>query len=159
MWIPMRSAGVVPLPRIAPIDRRQIRNNDYLPCVRYVSRVADATELLTYQVTISQPDSVSQVWWQVGNAGTPPQVAAALSELALRCARELTDAPPAVRHWYLCEVRGPDDVQLDYFVGAVCAIDLPGQLEDVARRIIEITSAGSWDPDTGSRVWPGGGSC
>ncbi|GAB2712278.1 hypothetical protein [Nocardia thraciensis] len=115
--------------------------------------MADATELLTYEVTISQPDSVSRAWWQIGNAGTPHQVAAALSELAIRCAREFTDAAAlSAWHWYICEVRGSDGAQLDYFVGAVRAVHLPGQLDDVARRVLELTSAAA--PGPGDRMPP-----
>jgi len=107
-------------------------------------RMADATELLTYQVTISRPDSVSRAWWQIGNVGTPTQVAAALSELASRCAREPT-AQSAARHWYVCDVRASDGVPLDYFVGVVSATHLPERLRDIVARILELTSPNACD--------------
>jgi hypothetical protein len=105
--------------------------------------MADATELLTYQVTISQLDSVSRAWWQIGNVGTPAQVAAALSELAGRCAREPTAQSSAARRWYVCDVRTSDGVPLDYFVGVVRATHLPERLRDVVARILELTSPDS----------------
>jgi hypothetical protein len=105
------------------------------------SAVADATELLTYQVTISEPDSVGRAWWQVGNTGTPAQVAAALSELAARCGRELARSGSAALHWYVCDVRDGGGVQLEYFVGAVRATHLPGCLDEVAARTLELTPA------------------
>ena len=102
--------------------------------------VLDARGLLTYEVTISRPDSYRRLWWQVGNAGRPAQAAAALSELATRCAVDLPD--PTGYCWYMCDVRTADDVQLDYFVGAVHAAQLGDQLRTTAARILDITAPG-----------------
>lgn len=105
------------------------------------SRVADARELLTYQVAISRPDNYGETWWRVGNAGTPAQVAAALTELAVRCALEPT--PATGRCWFVCDVRFADDAQVDYFVGAISTTHLGDQLRGAAARIREVTDAAS----------------
>ncbi len=102
--------------------------------------VTDASELLTYQVTISQPDSYHDPWWQIGNAGSPRQTAAALSELATRCALELG---PTGHCWLVTDVRFADDVRIDYFVGSIPTAHLSDQLRETAARILEVTSAGS----------------
>lgn len=103
--------------------------------------MADARELLTYQVTISRPDNYGEPWWRVGNAGTPAQAAAALSELAVRCALEPTS--PIGRCWFVCDVRFADDVQVDYFVGSISTTHLGEQLHGAADRIREVTDAAS----------------
>ncbi|MBF6175088.1 hypothetical protein [Nocardia blacklockiae] len=102
--------------------------------------MADASQLLTYQVTISRPDNYGDSWWQVGNAGTPAQAAAALSELAARCALELP--APAGQCWFACDVRCADDAQVEYFIGAIRAAQLCDQLRATAARILDVTSAG-----------------
>ncbi|MBB5918249.1 hypothetical protein BJY24_007161 [Nocardia transvalensis] len=96
--------------------------------------MVDARELLTYEVTISRPDDYRDSWWRVGNAGTPEQTAAALSELATRCALEL--AEPTGRCWYVCDIRFADDVQVDYFVGSIRAEHLADQLRYTAARTL-----------------------
>jgi hypothetical protein len=97
--------------------------------------------LLTYQVTISRPDNYGETWWRVGNAGSPAQAAAALTELAARCALE--PLPPAGRCWFVCDVRFADDVQVDYFVGAIGTTHLGEQLRGAAARIREVADTSS----------------
>ncbi len=120
--------------------------------------MADASELLTYQVTISRPDDYGVSWWQVGNAGSPAQAAAALSELATRCALELP--APTGHCWFACDVLRADDTQVDYFVGSIRTAQLCELLRETAARILDVTSAASRGAgEVGHSVPPRRGRC
>ncbi|MGW4847039.1 hypothetical protein [Nocardia brasiliensis] len=101
--------------------------------------MADAADLLTYQVVISEPDSVSRIWWRIGNVGTAAQSAAALSELAVRCRNQRT-AVPTAWFWYMCEIHDGAGIEPEYFVGVVRAAGLPEQLNDIAHRIRQFST-------------------
>ncbi|TQM26337.1 hypothetical protein FB390_6526 [Nocardia bhagyanarayanae] len=95
--------------------------------------MSDQDTELIYLVEISRPGRSEELWWRVGNVGTPAQTSAALAELARRVCRDLLSPEPrrcdrARRCWYHCRVSWPDGVVLDEVEGRVQAFLLAVEL-------------------------------
>ncbi|WP_194818024.1 hypothetical protein [Nocardia sp. XZ_19_385] len=98
--------------------------------------VSEAAPQLIYRVEITRAGALSEsAWWQVGNTGSPAQVAAALDELAHRAQRDLP-APTAdddqERCWMRYRVWWPDGVVLDSFEGRRTPCLVPAELRGLA---------------------------
>jgi hypothetical protein len=109
----------------------------------------DADVGLLYLVGISRPGDFGPAWWQVGNTGTPAQVAGALIELATRAERDLpsvTADGAAGRCRFRYEVCWPDGVVLASFEGTRESVLIPGELRGLAMTIRSVSM-----PDTGHR--------
>ncbi|WP_067838755.1 hypothetical protein [Nocardia lijiangensis] len=95
--------------------------------------MSDQDTELIYLVEISRPGRTQELWWRVGNVGTPAQTSAALAELARRVCHDLLSPEPRRGDrtwccWYHCRVSWPDGVVLDEVEGSVQAFLLAVEL-------------------------------
>ncbi|MEU8899892.1 hypothetical protein [Nocardia sp. NPDC048505] len=95
----------------------------------------DQAPQLIYIVEINRGGKLFECWWQVGNSGSPAQVAAALDELAHRTQRDLPEPSaldPQHRYWLRYHVCWPDGVVLDSFEGRRTPYLIPAELRGLA---------------------------
>ncbi|WP_406238656.1 hypothetical protein [Nocardia sp. NBC_01009] len=86
---------------------------------------------LIYRVEIGEPGT-GGVWWKVSNVGSPRQVVAALTELAVRVERDIRAALDSGRRRYGYELAWSDGVVLESFRGEVESVLIPGELRGLA---------------------------
>ncbi|WP_051407255.1 hypothetical protein [Nocardia sp. CNY236] len=91
----------------------------------------DGTALL-YSIEISEPGYFGKSWWRIASAGEPRQVAAALTELAVRTERDIQRGRKGGRCWYRYDVRWSDGAVLESFQGAIRSVLIPGELRCLA---------------------------
>jgi hypothetical protein len=94
---------------------------------------------LTYRVEIGEP-STGGVWWKVSNVGSPRQVVAALTELAVRVERDIRTAPDNRRRRYGYELAWSDGVVFEAFRGEVESVLIPGELRGLAAILASATT-------------------
>ncbi|MFE7799350.1 hypothetical protein [Nocardia sp. NPDC057440] len=101
---------------------------------------------LVYRVEIGEPGA--GVWWQVSNVGSPRQVVAALTELAVRVERDIRASFDSGRRRYGYELAWLDGVVLESFRGEVESVLIPGELRGLAVTLAacdDRPGLGRWD--------------